>query len=323
MNATPMSRWLAAATLGFSAALAQAQTYPSKPLKFIVPYPPAGIADEFARSLARDLGARLGQPVIVENKPGGSLIIGTDAAAKSPADGYTLLLGSVTSLAINVGAFKKLPYDPIKDFDPISLGFYTPLMLVTSLNVPATNVKELIAHAKANPGKVTFASIGFGSSLHLAGELFKSMAGLDLVHVPYKGTTTAMPDLIAGRVNMIFAGGDTFLPQARAGKVRLLAQTGAKRLESLPETPTLSESVPGYELAIWFGVVSPAGTPKPILARLSREVAAVVNQAEFKAHFLKAGMATEGSTPEAMTDLIRKDTVKWTKLLRDAGVPQE
>jgi tripartite-type tricarboxylate transporter receptor subunit TctC len=314
MHATRMTRWLTAAILTFGTVLAQAQPYPSRPIKLIVPYPPAGIADEFARALARDLGTRLGQPVITENKPGGSLIIGTDAAAKSVPDGYTLLLGSVTSLAINVGAFKKLPYDPLKDFDPISLGFYTPLMLVTSLNVPATNVKELIAHAKANPGKVTFASIGFGSSLHLAAELFKSMAGLDLVHVPYKGTTTAMPDLIAGRVNMIFAGGDTFLPQARAGKIRLLAQT---------DTPTLNESVPGYELAIWFGVVAPAGTPKPILARLSREVSAVVNQPEFKAHFLKAGMAVEASTPEAMTELIKKDTVKWTKLLRDAGVPQE
>jgi tripartite-type tricarboxylate transporter receptor subunit TctC len=297
--------------------------YPEKPVRFIVPYPPGGIADNFARQLAERLGERLKQPVVLDNRPGGSLIIGTDAAAKSPPDGYTILLASVSGLAINAGAFKQLPYDPVNDFAPISLGFYTPLYLVVSPDLPVKNLRELIALAKSKPGTLTFASLGRGSSLHLAGELFRTMAGIDIVHVPYKGTTTALPDLMAGRVNMIFDGGAMF-GQAQAGKVRLLATTGAQRLESLPDLPTMAEAgVPGYEVVIWFGLVAPAGTPRPIVDRLAAEIAGIAKQPSFKQRFAGTGIEPVSNTPEAFAELIRRDTVKWTKVLRDAGIPQE
>ena len=309
-----------AVVLGASGLMAQAQVYPSKPVRFIIPYPPGGIADTFARALGQQLGERLGQQVIPDNKPGGSLIIGAEAAARSPADGYTIFLGSVSSLAINAGAFKKLPYDPVKDFSPISIAFYTPLYLIISPDVPASSLRELIAHARKNPGALSFASLGVGSSLHLAGEMFKSMAGIDIIHVPYKGTTTAAPDLMSGRVNMMFDGG-VLLPQAKAGKVRLLAVTSSARVGFLPEVPTMAEAgVPGYDLVIWFGAVAPARTPAPVIDRLSREVAEIVKLPSFRERFAQSGMELASNTPEAFGELIRNDIGKWTRLLKDAGV---
>ena len=309
-----------AVVLGASGLMAQAQVYPSKPVRFIIPYPPGGIADTFARALGQQLGERLGQQVIPDNKPGGSLIIGAEAAARSPADGYTIFLGSVSSLAINAGAFKKLPYDPVKDFSPISIAFYTPLYLIISPDVPASSLRELIAHARKNPGALSFASLGVGSSLHLAGEMFKSMAGIDIIHVPYKGTTTAAPDLMSGRVNMMFDGG-VLLPQAKAGKVRLLAVTSSARVGFLPEVPTMAEAgVPDYDLVIWFGAVAPARTPAPVIDRLSREVAEIVKLPSFRERFAQSGMELASNTPEAFGELIRNDIGKWTRLLKDAGV---
>ena len=313
------------AAIGTSAALgpllAHAQSYPAKPVKFVIPYPPGGLADAFARTLGQHLAERLGQPVVAENKPGGSLIIGTDAVAKSPADGYTLLLASSSSLALNVAAFKQLPYNPVKDFSPVSVAFYTPLYLIVSPDVPANSVKDLIAYAKANPGKLSFASLGHGSTLHLAGEMLKNLAGIDIVHVPYKGTTTALPDLMSGRVSMMFDGG-AFLQQAQAGKVRLLAVTGTKRLESLPEVPTMAEAgVPGYEVVFWFGVVAPAGTPKPVVDRLAKEIAEIEKQAPFRERLASFGNIQLGTnTPEAFSELIRNDIQKWNKILKDSGV---
>ncbi len=310
-----------AVALALCAPLAQAQSYPVKPVKFVIPYPPGGLADSFARALGQQLADRLGQPVVPENKPGGSLIIGTDFVAKSPGDGYTLLLASASGLALNVAAFKKLPYDPIKDFSPISLTFYTPLFLITAPDLPVTSVRELIAHAKAKPGTLSFASLGHGSSLHLAGEMFKNLAGIDILHVPYKGTTTAMPDLLSGRVSMIFDGG-AFLPQVQAGKARLLAVTGARRLESLPDVPTMAEAgVPGYEVSFWFGIVSAAGTPRPVVDRLSREIAEIVKMPAFKerlAAFPNVQLAT--NTPDEFAALIKQDIGRWDRILKDAGV---
>jgi tripartite-type tricarboxylate transporter receptor subunit TctC len=203
------------------------------------------------------------------------------------------------------------------------MGFYTPLLLVTSPGIPANNVKELIAYAKANPKALSFASIGFGSSVHLAAEIFKTMAGIDLQHVPYKGTTVALPDIMSNRVHMMFDGG-AFLPQVRAGKVKLFAVTSPNRLESLPDIPTLSEAgVPGYEVSIWFGVVAPAGTPRPIVDRLSREIAGIVKQPAFRAKFLEGGIIPVSSTPEEFAATIQKDIQKWPKVLRDAGVQPE
>lgn len=313
---------LAAAAAAASPLLAQAQgNWPNKTVRLVIPYPPGGLADSFARALADGLADRLKQPVIVDNKPGGSLIIGTDLVAKAPPDGYTILLGSVSSLGINASAFKKLPYDPLKDFAPVSLVFRTPLFLMVAPSVPANNVKELVAYAKAHPGDLSFASLGHGSSLHLSGELFKTLAGIDLVHVPYKGTTTAVPDLMTGRVSMMFDGG-ALLPQAREGKVKMLAVTSLKRLAAMPELPTMAESgTPGYEVDFWFGIVAPAGTPAPIVERLSQEIAEVEKSPQLRNRLSSfAQVQYETTTPAAMGEVMKKDLAYWAKLLRDYKV---
>ena len=316
-----LKRTLAAAALGVCAFVAQAQPYPAKAIKLVIPYPPGGLADTYARTLGQALSDRLGQPVVAENKPGGSLIIGTEAVAKSPADGYTILLASVSSLALNVSAFKKLPYDPVKDFSPVAMTFHIPLFLMVNADLPVKSVQDLIAHAKANPGKLSYASLGHGSSLHIAGEVFKKMAGIELLHVPYKGTTTALPDLISGRVSMIFDGG-AFLPQVQAGKVRLLAVTSPKRLDSLSDVPTLAEAgLPGYALSFWFGVVAPGGTPKPIVDKLAREINEITLQAAFRERMASFNnMQLTTSTPEQFAEQIKSDIGLWRKLLKDAGV---
>jgi tripartite-type tricarboxylate transporter receptor subunit TctC len=303
--------------------LAHAQTdpWPNKPVRFVVPYPPGGLADAVARALAEGLSERLKQPVVIDNKPGGSLIIGTDLVAKAAPDGYTILLGSSSSLAINAAAFKKLPYDPSKDFTPVSLSFRTPLMLMVAPSVPANNVKELIAYGKAHPGALSYASLGHGSTLHLSGELFKSLAGLDIVHVPYKGTTAAVPDLMTGRVSMMFDGG-ALLPQAREGKVKMMAVTSAKRMPGMPDVPAMAEAgVPGYDLDLWFGVVAPAGTPAAIADRLSRAIGEVQQQAAFRTRLGSfAQIRYDTTTPTEMAEVIRTDIAFWAKLLRDYKV---
>jgi tripartite-type tricarboxylate transporter receptor subunit TctC len=290
-------------------------------VKLVIPYPPGGLADAFARALAEGLGERLKQTVLVDNKPGGSLIIGTDLVAKAPPDGYTILLGSVSSLGINASAFKKLPYEPLKDFAPVSLVFRTPLFLMVAPTVPANNVKELVTYAKANPGTLSYASLGHGSSLHLSGELFKTLAGIDLVHVPYKGTTTAVPDLMTGRVSMMFDGG-ALLPQAREGKVKMMAVTSVRRLATMPELPTMAESgVPNYEMDFWFGIVAPAGTPAPIVERLAQEIAEVEKQPAFRSRLSSFNQVQfETTTPSAMAAVMRSDLAFWAKLLRDYKV---
>jgi tripartite-type tricarboxylate transporter receptor subunit TctC len=317
-------RWLAAPALALAALAlplaAAAQAWPTRPIKLVIPYPPGGLADTFARVLAEGLTSRLGQQVLVDNRPGGSLTIGTDAVAKAPADGYTLLLGSVSSLAINAAAFKKLPYDPVKDFAPISLTFRTPLLLVVPTDLPVSSVRELITYAKANPNALTYASLGYGSSLHIAAEHFKSLAKIDILHVPYKGTTTAMPDLITGRVSMMFDGG-ALLPQVREGKMKLLGVTSAKRLAALPNVPAIGEAVPGYEMDFWFGIVAPAGTPKPIVDRLAAEIAEIEKQPALRARLASfANVEYETGTPEAMAETIRHDLIRWQQLLREYKV---
>lgn len=317
-----LTHLLTAAVLAVASVASHAQAnWPSRPVKLVIPYPPGGLADSFARALADGLGERLKQTVIVDNKPGGSLIIGTDLVAKSPPDGYTILLGSVSSLGINAAAFKKLPYDPVKDFAPVSVVFRTPLFLMVAPSVPATNVKELVSYAKANPGQLSYASLGHGSSLHLSGELFKTLAGIDLVHVPYKGTTTAVPDLMTGRVSMMFDGG-ALLPQAKEGKVKMLAVTSLKRLAAMPELPTMIDSgVPNYEIDFWFGIVAPAGTPAPIVERLAQEIAEVEKQPAFRSRLSSfSQIQYETTTPAAMGEVIRKDLAYWGKLLREYKV---
>jgi tripartite-type tricarboxylate transporter receptor subunit TctC len=329
MNMNTLLARLAACLLPLSiafgvAAPAHAQAdanWPNRTVRLVIPYPPGGLADTFARAMADGLSERLKQAVIVDNKPGGSLIIGTDVVAKAPPDGYTFLLGSVSSLGINATAFKKLPYDPVKDFKPVSLTFRTPLFLMVAPSLPVNSVKELIAYGKAHPGSLSYASLGYGSSLHLSGELFNTLAGLDIVHIPYKGTTTAVPDLITGRVSMMFDGG-VLLPQAREGKVKLLAVTSANRLAAMPDLPTMAEAgVPGYEMDFWFGIVAPAATPTPIVDRLAHEIAEVEKQPAFRARLASFSQVQyETSTPTAMAQILQRDVVAWGKLLRDYKV---
>ncbi|HEV7803062.1 MAG TPA: tripartite tricarboxylate transporter substrate binding protein [Burkholderiales bacterium] len=311
-----------AALLAISAALAQAQAqnYPVKPVKIISPYSPGGLGDLLPRAVAAGLTDSLGQQVIVENRPGASQIIGMQAAARSPADGYTLVLGSATSLAINPGLNKNLPYDPVKDFAPVALCVTTPLYLVVHPSVPARSVRDLLALAKAQPGTLTFASGGNGSSNHLAGELFKSLARVDLLHVPYKGAGPAMIDVMAGHVAMMF--GAAGLAEAKAGKVRVLGVTGAKRSATAPELPTLSESgVPGYEATIWFGLLAPAGTPAPLVSRLSQEIGKALAQPRVREQFTTLDITP--TTPEGFAALIRREIPKWRKVIDGAKIPAE
>lgn len=305
-------------------ALAQPQPWPARPVRIIVPYPPGGVGDTFTRALAQQLGERIGQPVLIDNKPGASQIIGAEAAAKSPPDGYTLFLGSVTSLAINLRSMKRLPYDPQKDFTPVALCFGTPLYLVVNPSVPARSVNELIALARTRPGQLTFASIGQGGSLHLAGELFKSMAGVDMTHVAYKGSAPALADVISGQVSLIFDPGVSSLPHVKAGKLRALAITSSRRSDSTPDIPTIAESgVPGYEASIWFGLVAPAGTPSAIVNRLSNEVTQIVRSPAMRERFAPFALDLLGGTPDEFAAMIRNEIPKWGKVLQDAKVEPE
>ena len=325
MKFCSLASWLAIIAGALFVLPAAAQNYPVKPVRIVVPYPPGGIGDTVTRALAQGLGEQLGQTFVIDNKPGASQMIGAELVARAPADGYTLFLGSVTSLAINVNSQKKMNYDPAKDFAPVSMAFYSPLYLVVNPSVPAQSVKELIALGKAQPGKLTFASIGQGGSIHLAGELFRSMAGLDMVHVPYKGSAPALTDVIGGQVNLMFDAGVSALPQVRAGKLRALAVTSAKRSSSAPELPTVAEAanLPGYEATIWFGLVAPAGTPRDIVTRLSQELAKVAQQPALRERFAPQGVELSATTPEEFAAIIKSEIPKWGKVLRDANVAPE
>ena len=304
---------------------ALAQAYPTKPVRVVVPYPPGGVGDTTMRAIAQQLSESLGQPFVIDNKPGASQMIGADAVAKAAPDGYTLFLGSVTSLAINVSSQKKMPYDPVKDFAPVSMLYFSPMYLVVNPAVPAQSVKELVALAKAQPGKLSFASIGQGGSIHLAGEMFKSMAGVDITHIPYKGSAPALTDIIGGQVSLMFDAGVSALPQVRAGKLRALAITTAKRVDSTPELPTVAEAggLPNYEATLWFGLVVPAATPRDIVNRLSQELAKILRQPALQARFANLGVEFSASSPDEFATYIRAETLKWGKVFRDAKVEQE
>ena len=303
--------------LAFAMSAAQAQTYPVKPIRIISPYTAGGLGDLVPRAIGAGLTEALGQQILVENRPGASQAIGMQLVAKSPADGYTLVYGSVTSLAINPAVNKNLPYDPVKDFAPLSLCVTTPLFLVVHPSVPAKNVKELIALAKRQPGKLTFASGGNGSSNHMAGELLKLLAGVDLLHVPYKGAGPAMVDVMAGHVDMML--GAAGLAEARAGRIKVLGVTSAKRAESAPDLPTLAESgVKGYESTIWFGLLAPAGTPQPIVNRLSQEIGKVLQQKTMRDRFNTVDLTP--TTPEGFAAHIQREIPKWRKVVTEAKI---
>jgi tripartite-type tricarboxylate transporter receptor subunit TctC len=310
---------LAAAT-----AVQAQQVYPSRPIRFIVPYTPGGLGDSFARAVGEELAKRMGQPVVIDNRPGASQAIGAEATAKAPPDGHTLFMGTQSGLVINTIARKQLPYDPVRDLAPVTMLFTTPLYLVVHPSVPAHSVKELIALARAKPGKLTFASIGSGSSQHLAGEMLRARAKVDIVHVPYKGSSPAMTDLLGGQVDMMFEGGVSSLPHVRSGKLRALATTGRRRADAMPELPTMAEAgVADFEFTVWFALVAPAATPRPIIERLNREVGEVLRTRGLKEKFAPAGIDIAPSTPEELGERIRADFPYYGKLMRDAVIQPE
>ena len=311
-------RFLAALLLCL-ATQALAQGYPNRPVKIVVPFPPGGSTDLMAREVARGLTEALGQPFVVENRGGAGSTIGTTAVAKSANDGYTLLFAS-SHYAIVPGLYKDLTYDPVKDMAPISLVCNVPVVLVVNPAVPAKDVKELIAYTKANPAKVNYASSGSGGVAHLSAEMFNSMAGVKMTHVPYKGGGPAMTDLLGGQVQVFFDGVSTSMPHIRAGTLKPLAWSGKKRVSVLPNLPTVAESgVPGFSSDAWFAMFAPAGTPKDIIEKVSRETAKIVQRPEFRARQLDLGLDMVGSTPAEMEAFLAEELAKWGKVIRDSG----
>ncbi len=308
------------AALAFAAPPAFAQPYPSKPVKIIAGFPPGGAADLLARVMADKLSTAMGQPFVVENRPGAGGTIGADAVAKATPDGYTLLLGVTASQTIAPAIYKSLPYDAAKDFRPVALVATIPVALVVNPSVPAHNARELVAVAKAAPAPMQFASSGNGAIPHLAGELFQLSQGVKLQHVPYKGAALAMSDLLSGRVQLMFDNLPTVLTHIRSGKLRALAIAGNKRARALPDLPTLAEAgVPNVEVGSWFGVLAPGGTPDAIVAVLSREVAKAVAADDAKARMEAMGAEPAFMPPEEFSKLIRAETDKWAKLVWATG----
>jgi tripartite-type tricarboxylate transporter receptor subunit TctC len=305
-------------------AAAHAQVYPAKPIRMIVAYPPGGGTDIVGRMLAQKLGESLGQSVVVENRGGASGNIGTELAARAAPDGYTILMGNVAPNAINVSLFKDLPFDPVADFAPVSLVASTPNILVVHPSTPARTVKEVIALAKAKPGTLNFASAGAGSSSHLAGELFRILAGADIVHVPYKGAGPAMVDVLSGQVQLYFATMPAAMPHVKPGKLAPVAVTSARRSQALPDLPTIAESgVPGYEASTWYGVLAPAHTPQTVVARLHGEIVRILADAALHARLADQGFGPVGNSPEEFGVYIKSEILKWGKVIRDAGIRPE
>jgi tripartite-type tricarboxylate transporter receptor subunit TctC len=302
-----------------AAAGAGAQSYPSKPVHIIVPYGTGGPADIYARFLGSKLQEALGQPFVIEDRPGAGSIVGTDAVAKSAPDGYTLLMMSNTH-TVNETLIPKKPFDLMRDLAPITGVNYSDLLMVIHPSVPASNLKEFIAYAKANPGKLNYASSGNGTPYHMAGELFKAMAGVDLVHIPHKGSDQARAAILGGQVQMMFDAVPTMAANAAAGKVKALATSGSKRSPVTPNIPTLSEAgVPGYESGIWLGVMAPAGTPRPVLEQLNTAINKVVNAEDVKTTWAKQGAYPMGMSIEQFDKFLRDEIVKWAKVVKLSG----
>jgi tripartite-type tricarboxylate transporter receptor subunit TctC len=305
---------LVAVLLALLCGTASAQTFPAKPVRIVVPFPPGGGADALARLMAPKLTELWQQQAIVENKPGASGHIGADFVAHSPADGHTLLMSSTASLTEK----------NVDQFAPVTLVSASPYVLTVNPKVQAADVRQLIAAAKANPGKLSYGSSGSGAASHLSAELFKSMARVELLHVPYKGTGQALTDLLAGQVDLMFAPAQTVLSHVRAGKLKALATTGEKRASTLPELPTVAESgLPGYAAVGWFGLLAPAATPKPVVAQLSRDANRVLGEREVREKMEALGAEPGGNSPEEFARFIRDDQAKWAKLAREAGIKPE
>jgi tripartite-type tricarboxylate transporter receptor subunit TctC len=318
---------LTAAAIMAAASIARpataADTYPNRPLRLIVPYAAGGNADIVGRIVADGLTTRLGQQVVVDNRAGGASIIGTELAAKAPADGYTILLVAST-FAVNPTLVAKLPYDTLKDFVPISLVGQTPQVLVVTPALPVQSVKEFVAYAKSKPNALNYGSTGVGSTANMAGALLNLMAGIQLVHVPYKATAQSLTDVIAGHLHVAIPSLTSSIPHIRSGKVRPLGLTSSKRSAQLPDVPTIAEAgVPGYQAVIWNGVLAPAGTSKSILQRLSRDVAETMRSPEASKRYAALGAETIGSTPEEFARFLRSEIDQYAKVIKAAGLKQE
>ncbi len=321
-----MSKFILALLIGWIAAFTgttYAQTYPSRPIKIVVPYPPGGFNDTLGRTLAAKFTEAWGQPAVVENKPGANTVIGVDFVAKSPPDGYTLLVVAFP-FAVTPSLIRNMPYDTVRDFAPIALAAQSPNLLVVNPTLPVKSVGELIAAAKAKPEGLSYASTGNGSSNHISMELFKSLAGVKIVHIPYKGSAPAVTDLLGGQVHLMFDNVPNVLPHVKSGRLLALAQTGSKRSALVADIPTVAEAgVPGYEVIVWFGLVAPAGTPREVVQKLNAEVLRILAMPDVRERFLAQGVEPVGSTPEQFGDHIRVQMAKWAKVVADAGVKAE
>ena len=301
------------------AASALAQSYPAKPIKIVVPFPAGGIADLYARLIGARLTDAWGQPIVIENRTGAGGNIGADAVAKSPPDGYTLVMGSFGTHAVNVSLFAAMPYDPVKDFAPVILVLEAEGLLVVHPSVPAQSVLDLIAYGRAHPGKLTYASAGMGTASHLAGELFKTMAKVEMTHVPYKGNVPAITDLLAGQTSLLFGTMPTVLPHAKAGKLRALATIGSVRSAAAPELPTVAETLPGFEVNNWVGLLAPAGTPNEIVRKWNVEVNRIMTGADIKQRLPVEGARYSPNTPEEFGAFIKSEIAKWAPVVKASG----
>jgi tripartite-type tricarboxylate transporter receptor subunit TctC len=316
----PTLRCLVTTALFAIATCASAQNYPTKPIRLVVPFPPGGTTDILAREVGERLGVALGQPVVIDNRPGAGGNIGAELVAKSAPDGYTLLMATVGTHAINASLYSKMPYDHIKDFAPVVLVAGVPNVLEVTPSLPVHSVADLIKLAKEKPGQLNFASSGNGTSIHLSGELFKTMAGVSMTHIPYKGSAPALADLVSGQVQLMFDNLPSSLPQIKAGKLRAIAVTSAQRAPALPDVPTIAESgLPGYEASSWFGIVAPAGTPPAVINRINAEVDQWLRAPETNDKLLAQGAIAAGGTPEQFAAHIRSETDKWARVVKASG----
>jgi tripartite-type tricarboxylate transporter receptor subunit TctC len=315
-------RWFAATVLSVAAVgAAQAQGYPNKPVRVIVPYPAGGTTDIIARVAAQQLSERLRQPFVVENKAGANGAIGSVEVARAPADGYTLLMGTASTHGINSAVYKSLPYDAVKDFAPVTIVASTPNIIAVHPSVPAKNLQELLALAKAQPGKLNYGSTSLGGSPHMSAELLKMMAGVDMVHVPYKGAAPMLTDLMGGQVQIGFDNLPSTINFVRSGKVRAIAVTTPQRWPGAPDIPTVAESgLPGYEVSGWFGLLAPAGTPAAVLATIQQALAEAVKQPDVNKQMLELGAQPVANTPDAFAKLVQADVAKWRDVVKTTGV---
>lgn len=323
MRKTILACLVAAAALP-AAAAENANDYPSKPIRLVVPFTPGGSTDILARVIGQKLTEAWGKQVVIDNRPGAGGNIGVDLVAKSPADGYTLVMGHIGTFGVNPTLYPKLPYDPIKDFQPITLVALVPNMLSVNPALPAKSVKELVALAKAKPGTINFGSGGNGSAAHLAGEYFKLMTKTEITHIPYRGTSPAVTDLIAGQIQMMITGVPPTLTFAKSGKLRALAVATSKRLPLLPDLPTIAEAgVPGYEATQWYGVLAPAGTPKPIVAKLNAEMAKAIKGPDVREKLAADAAEPVGNSPDEFGAFIKKEIARWAPVVKASGARPE